>query len=126
MNYTEEQTKYIKEQYLANPCRETVNRLAEELDKPVKSIIGKLSREEVYRREVYKTKTGDKPITKIEIVAEIAIALEIDSDKLEGLEKTPKLVLKLVAGRILGLNAENAEITQKLNNALEDQEPQSV
>ena len=55
MNYTEEQTAHIKEQYLANPNRVTVEKLADELDKSVKSIIGKLSREGVYRREIYKT-----------------------------------------------------------------------
>ena len=69
MNYTEEQTAHIKEQYLANPNRVTVEKLADELDKSVKSIIGKLSREGVYRREIYKTKSGELPVTKVEIVS---------------------------------------------------------
>ena len=47
------------EKYQAKPDRETVDKLAEELNKSIKSIIGKLSREGVYRKAVYKTKTGD-------------------------------------------------------------------
>ena len=45
MNYTREQTDYIVGVYESEPTMETVNELAEELDKSPKSIIGKLSRE---------------------------------------------------------------------------------
>ena len=51
MNYNEEQTKRIVEAYQSSPNRETVEALAKELSKSIKSIIGKLSREGVYRRE---------------------------------------------------------------------------
>lgn len=96
-NYTEEQTKYMIEVYSKNPERGTVEMLAQELDKSTKSIIGKLSREGVYRRESYVTKTGEKPITKVELVASIADSLGVSVDSLEGLEKTPKGVLKLLS-----------------------------
>ena len=96
-NYTEEQTKYMIEVYSKNPERGTVEMLASELDKSTKSIIGKLSREGVYRRESYVTKTGEKPITKVELVASIADSLGVSVDSLEGLEKTPKGVLKLLS-----------------------------
>jgi hypothetical protein len=96
-NYTEEQTKYMIEVYSKNPERGTVELLAQELDKSTKSIIGKLSREGVYRRESYVTKTGEKPITKVELVASIADSLGVSVDSLEGLEKTPKGVLKLLS-----------------------------
>ena len=43
------QTKHIIEAYQKNPNRDTVEMLADELQKSVKSIIGKLSREGVYR-----------------------------------------------------------------------------
>ena len=52
--------------------------LAEDLDKSVKSIIGKLSREGVYKKTVYKTKTGEDPVTKKEIVQELAELLVIE------------------------------------------------
>ena len=71
VNYTEEQVDLMKEQYTKNPSRETVENLAETLDKSIKSIIGKLSREGVYKKTVYKTKTGEDPETKKEIVQDL-------------------------------------------------------
>ena len=52
-NYTDEQTAKMVGAYLDVPTRETVDKLAEEYGRSTKSIIGKLSREGVYRREVY-------------------------------------------------------------------------
>ena len=94
VNYTEEQVKHMVEAYKENPSRKTVDNLAEELNKSVKSIIGKLSREGVYKKTVYKTKTGEDPITKKELVETVANYLDIDSAKLSGLEKAPKSDLK--------------------------------
>ena len=54
MNYTEEQVELMVEQYKAEPNRQTVEKLAEELNKSVKSIIGKLSREGVYQNQFIK------------------------------------------------------------------------
>ena len=68
VNYTEEQVELMKTIYGSNPTRQTVEKLAEELNKSVKSVIGKLSREGVYQKSVYKTKTGENPETKKEIV----------------------------------------------------------
>ena len=98
MNYTEDQTGYMVEEYKRKPSKITVARLAKELDKTEKSIIGKLSREGVYRRSVYKTKTGETPVTKVELVAELAEALGISPGVLAGLEKAPKHVLKVLKG----------------------------
>ena len=72
INYTKEQVDYMVAEYTEEPTRETVEILAEELNKSVKSIIGKLSREGVYKKTEYTTKTGEKPITKLEIVQELA------------------------------------------------------
>ena len=94
MNYNEQTTQYLLEKYSADPTRQTVEALAEELSRSVKSIIGKLSREGVYRREIYKTKTGELPITKVEIVSDIADHLGIEVESLSGLEKAPKATLK--------------------------------
>ena len=94
MNYNEQTTQYMLEKYTADPTRQTVEDLAEELSRSVKSIIGKLSREGVYRREIYKTKTGELPVTKVEIVSDIADNLDIEVESLSGLEKAPKSALK--------------------------------
>ena len=94
MNYTAEQTQYMVEQYTNKPTRVTVDRLAKELNKSSKSIIGKLSRENVQQRNVYKTKAGEMPVTKVEIVHEIAELLNLSDEALAGLEKAPKAALK--------------------------------
>ena len=94
VNYTEEQVDYMKTIYIAFPERETVERLAQEFDKSVKSIIGKLSREGVYKKTEYTTKTGEKPITKLQIVENLAEKLDIPNEALAGLEKAPKTVLR--------------------------------
>jgi len=94
MNYTDEQTGYIVSRYKDLPHMETVEHLANELGKSTKSIIGKLSREGVYERAIYKSKGGDLPVTKTEIVCNIAENLGIEVEYLAGLEKAPKSTLK--------------------------------
>ena len=94
MNYTEDQTLYIVEKYKELPQMETVEQLAQKLGKSKKSIIGKLSREGVYERTVYKSKSGEVPVTKAEIVYGIAENLGIEVEHLVGLDKAPKTTLK--------------------------------
>jgi len=101
MNYTDEVADYMVMKYTKNPSRITVNELAEELDKPIKSIIGKLSKLGVYRREIYKTKLGETPITKLELTYSIAEMLDLDPDHLIGLDKSPKPVLKLLESTLI-------------------------
>lgn len=98
INYTEQQVEFMVDEYTANPSRETVEKLSETLNKSIKSIIGKLSREGVYRKTVYTTKTGEKPITKLELVEQIAENLGVDTTALAGLEKAPKSALKIIRG----------------------------
>lgn len=94
INYTDTETEYMIMQYVKNPTVETVEELAEELKKSKKSIIGKLSREGVYLRAIYKSKSGQEPITKVEMVSNIADNLGIEVEDLSGLEKSPKAALK--------------------------------
>jgi len=92
-NYTDEQTKHMIDVYQANPTRETVDKLALEMGKTVKSVIGKLSREKVYIKKDYVTKRGEKPITKLQMVEEIADMLRGDKERLQTLEKSSKAEL---------------------------------
>jgi len=101
-NYSESETTYMIQLYQEKPCAETVDVLVEQLKRSKKSIIGKLSREGVYRREVYVSKTGEKPITKMEIVSNIADALGIEVGSLSGLEKSPKEVLRRLSKAVAG------------------------
>ena len=103
MSYTLENTKYLLGEYKNEPTKETVERIGKELGKSTKSVIGKLSREGVYRRELYLSKTGDVPTTKIEIVATIAEILGIEAESLYGLEKSPKGSLRNLEKAVAGL-----------------------
>ena len=95
-NYTQEQVDHMVNAYTQKPDRTTVDMLAEELEKSVKSIIGKLSREGVYQKQVYTTKTGEMPVTKEFLILGLANLFEVDSSKLMGLEKAPKQVIKFL------------------------------
>jgi len=95
--YTEEMTIDMVNWYSKQPTRTTVSWLAGKYGKTEKSIISKLSIEGVYKREIYVSKTGEVPITKVDIVADIANALEVEKESLEGLEKAPKQVLKRIS-----------------------------
>ena len=68
-NYTDEMVASMTEQYVANPTRETVEALAQEFGKSVRSIIAKLSREGVYVAQPKVTKTGEPVVRKAELVA---------------------------------------------------------
>ena len=96
MNYTKEQTEHIVKQYMEQPSMDSVRVLADEMDKSIKSIIGKLSREGVYKKTEYLTKTGEKPVTKRELVEKVAEILAVEYQALAGLEKSPKSSLKLL------------------------------
>ena len=99
-NYTQDQVEFMVNSYRKQPDRETVDALAEELDKSVKSIIGKLSREGVYQKQVYKTKTGEVPMTKADIILNLSQLLDIDSSKIMGLEKAPKQDIKYLTENV--------------------------
>ena len=100
VNYTEEQVNYMVKAYETEPTRETVDALADELNKSVKSIIGKLSREGVYQKQVYKTKTGEVPMTKADIILNLSQLLDIDSTRIMGLEKAPKQDIKYLTENV--------------------------
>jgi|TARA_B100000424_G_scaffold26063_1_gene18211 deoxyhypusine synthase len=70
-NYTQQQTEQMVSKYTANPTRETVNALAQELGKNTRSVIAKLSREGVYVAQPRATKSGEPIVRKAELVAQI-------------------------------------------------------
>lgn len=89
--YTNEETDEAIKLYLdANKDNSIIATIAAKLGKTPRSIVGKLSREGVYEKEVYKTKLGGTPVSKKELVHRISTKLEIDVNIIEGLEKAPK------------------------------------
>ena len=112
VNYTPEVTQAIVDSYTNAPTMDTVRALAEVHGKPVKSIIGKLSREGVYQKSSYTTKTGSKPVTKIEIVTEIADKLNLDAETVAGLEKSPKAALVAVLEAVSAVREAAMEVVE--------------
>ena len=70
-NYTEDMVAQMTQTYVANPTRETVDALAKDFGKSVRSIIAKLSREGVYVAQPKVTKSGEPVVRKAELVAQI-------------------------------------------------------
>ena len=70
-NYTKDMVTTMHSLYTANPTRETVDVLAEQLGKSVRSIIAKLSREGIYVAQPRVTKTGEPVVRKAELVSQI-------------------------------------------------------
>lgn len=99
-NYTAEQTAYVIEAYQAG---QTVEAIASELGRNVKSVIAKLAKEKVY---VSKAKAPAKrEMLKKDMVAEIATFLGKDEEQLESLEKATGPALMAV---LLGLRGSEA------------------
>ena len=98
INYTEEQAKEMVQIYLAaiasGDADTIIPVLAKKFGKPEKSIIGKLSKEGVYVKKVYRTKRGEIPVTKKEMIAGLAQIIDADPEKIQGLEKSPKIDLE--------------------------------
>ena len=76
-NYTDEMVASMTEQYVANPTRDTVEALAQEFGKSVRSIIAKLSREGVYVAQPKVTKSGEPVVRKAELVAQLEAHFEV-------------------------------------------------
>jgi hypothetical protein len=77
-NYSEEIIKTMVAEYEANPTRETVNALAEQFSKPVRSIISKLSALGVYQKATPATKKAEPIIKKEVYVAKLNERLGIE------------------------------------------------
>ena len=74
-NYTEAMTEKMIAKYTAEPTRDTVDALAEELGKNARSIIAKLSREGVYKAQPRVTKSGEPVVRKAELLQSIESTL---------------------------------------------------
>lgn len=86
-NYTDEMVARISDAYSAAPTRETVDALAAELDRPVRSIISKLSALGIYQKQEQVTKSGKPIVRKEEYVAQIQAALGNEFPSMEKMTK---------------------------------------
>lgn len=96
VNYTPEMTAALVKAYGESPTKETVAEMAELFGKTTKSVIAKLSREGVYKKAEAVSKDGTPVVKKDVMVGMIAEKIGVAEEKLEGLEKAPKVALKLI------------------------------
>jgi hypothetical protein len=94
VNYTPEMTAKMVGDYTQGV---TVEAIAAELGKSVRSIVAKLSREKVYKAKEYKTKTGETVVKKDEFADSIAQALGLNEADADSLTKANKTALKAIA-----------------------------
>lgn len=98
-NYTDEMVARMTSVYEANPTRATAEDLAVEFDKPVRSVIAKLSNLGVYKAQARMTKTGAPVIRKEEIVAQIQeqVGIEVPTLSKATKQDLQKLLAALVS-----------------------------
>ena len=94
VNYTPEQTTKMVADYLAGV---TVEAMATELGKSIRSVVAKLSREKVYKAKTYVTKTGEAVVKKDAVADYIGQALGLTEADTESLTKANKVALAKIA-----------------------------
>ena len=97
MKYTKEITDRLIEQYKTGVH---VQKIAQELEVPERSIIAKLSSLGVYQKKTYLNKRGEIPTKKAEHIENIAKLLKMDVELLESLEKVNKGILLAIETKL--------------------------
>jgi hypothetical protein len=90
VNYTAEQTAKIVADYKSGVSVESI---ALGVDKSVRSIVAKLSREGVYQKKVRTTKTGEQVVKKDAHADAIGAILRLPENDIESLTKANKSAL---------------------------------
>lgn len=90
VNYTDEQTVKMVSDYQAGM---DIAFIAAEMGKTVRSVIAKLSREKVYVKKEYTTKTGEKAVKKDAHADAIGAILKMSENEIESLTKANKTAL---------------------------------
>lgn len=93
VNYTVEQTQQVIADYTAG---NSVEMIAEKMGKSVRSIVAKLSREGVYQKKQYVSKTGEKPVKKDAHADAIGRILGLPENDVDSLTKANKSALKAI------------------------------
>jgi hypothetical protein len=93
VNYTAEQTSAIVADYKAGVSVDTI---AQNLGKSVRSVVAKLSREKVYIAKTYTTKTGDAVVKKDAHADAIGAILGLTEPEIESLVKANKTALEKI------------------------------
>jgi uncharacterized protein with ACT and thioredoxin-like domain len=93
VNYTPEQTAQVVEMYKAGS---TPAMIAEKLGKSARSIVAKLSREQVYVKPEKLAKDGSPVVRKNELADAIGKVLQMTEAEITGLAGSPKTALQKI------------------------------
>ena len=93
VNYTAEQTARVISDYQSGV---TVEAIALSLGKTVKSVTAKLSREGVYKKKAYTSKTGEPVVKKDSVADAIGAILNLQENDIESLTKANKSALQAI------------------------------
>jgi hypothetical protein len=111
-NYTPEQFEKAKADYEAGV---SVEKIAEALGKTTRSVIAKLSKEQVYKAKTYTTKAGEKPVKKDAHADAIGAIFDLSEGEIESLTKANKTALVKIVSRV-----------REMQNALELSQAESA
>lgn len=95
-NYSDEQVTILRTDYLTNPSRETVEALATKLGKSVRSIVAKLTKEQIYVKPESKSKDGGPVVKKDAAADAIAAMIGLSEPEADSLTKANKSALKKI------------------------------
>ena len=110
VNYTDAQTAKMVADYVSGA---TVEVIAAELGKTVRSVVAKLSREKVYVAKVRTTKTGDVVVKKDATADAIAALLGLTEAEAESLTKANKTaLLKVLNALQMAVHAVDGMVTE--------------
>ena len=98
-NYSDADIAVITDEYALEPTRETVDALAERLNKTPRSIIAKLSALGVYQKAERVTKRGEPVVMKAELVSQVQNAI---GRELPSLAKMTKVDLQFMIDALVG------------------------
>lgn len=99
VNYSPEMTAKMLADYAAGV---TVESIAESMGKTVRSVVAKLSREGVYKKKEYVTKTGERPVKKDFHADEIGKIVGLSEGEVDSLTKANKTALVKILEALRG------------------------
>jgi hypothetical protein len=97
VNYTPEQTASMLADYAGGV---TVEAIAERIGKTVRSVVAKLSREGVYRKKEYTTKTGETPVAKEILADKVGALAGLSEGEIDSLTKANKTALVKILAKL--------------------------
>ena len=100
VNYTPEQTASLIADYQAGV---STAELAAKFGKTVRSIVAKLSREKVYQKKEYVTKSGEAVVKKDALADQMATVFGLTEAEADSLTKANKTALKKILDTVANM-----------------------